>query len=199
MDMKNIFNDLLNRNYEPNHSQYVIPNIPTILKYSNNLNHITEIGTHVGCSLLCFLNNQTLPQTIECYDLNFTNQANKIKDLSKKTKIKFNKCDIVNLKKIDITNLLFIDDWHCYAQLSFELKTFSKFVTDYILIHDTICYGYQDEKNLWNNKKVYITEKKGLIPAIFDFLNQSKEWFIEHKDENYCGLIVLKRKKIKLA
>ena len=197
MNIKSIFNDLLNGNYNPTHSQYIIPNIPTILKYSNNLNHITEFGTFIGCSLLCFLNNHLPPQTIECYDLNFTNEANEIKNLSNK-KIKFTKCDIVNLKKINTTNLLFIDDWHTYNQLYFELKTFSKFVINYILIHDTVSYGYKNEKNIWNNEEFNITKKKGLMPAIFDFLNQNKEWFIEHEDKKYCGLIVLKRKKIKL-
>ena len=198
MNIKSILNDFLNGNFKATDMRYIIPNIPTILKYSNNLNHITEFGTYLGCSLLCFLNNEVPPQIIECYDLNFTNKANKIKNLSKKTKIKFTECDIINLKKINTTNLLFIDDWHNYNQLSIELKIFSKFVTDYILIHDTISYGYKNEQNIWNNEEFNITKKKGLMPAIFDFLNQNKEWFIEHEDKKYCGLIVLKRKKIKL-
>ena len=198
MELHHIFKDLLNKNYEPNHSKYILPNIPTILKYSNKLKHITEIGTFVGSSLLCFLNNKETPEIIECYDLNFTNQACIIKNLSKKTKIKFHKCDIKKLKKINKTNLLFIDDWHTYEQLSFELKTFSKFVTNYILIHDIISYGYHDEVNLWGNNKICISKKTGLMPAIFDFLKKNKEWTIEYEDKNYCGLIVLKNKKIKL-
>jgi hypothetical protein len=58
--------------------------------------------------------------------------------------------------EIERTDMLFIDTWHKYGQLSEELRMHSPNVDKYIVLHDTTSYEYRDEPD-WG---VYIDSQR---------------------------------------
>ena len=105
-------------------------------------------------------------------------------------------CDLINC------DLLFIDTWHVYGQLKRELARWHSSVSKYIIMHDTTV----DE---WNGETIRaglnaelqsatfgipVDEiKKGLWPAISEFLVEHPEWKIFERYTNNNGLTILKR------
>jgi hypothetical protein len=99
--------------------------------------------------------------------------------------------------EIEETDLLMIDTLHIYAQLTFELEKFSPKVLKYIIMHDTSYpFEYQDERpNTGINYPFHIDRnKRGLWPAIVDFLVRHPEWSLHERFSNNYGLTVLKRR-----
>jgi hypothetical protein len=102
---------------------------------------------------------------------------------------------------IDPVDLLYIDTYHTYRHLTYELEKFSPVVRSYILIHDTsLPWGYMDE-----NQQAPIQEiesrypphinrtKRGLWPAIVDFLGHHSEWQFAERQTEGAGYTILKR------
>jgi hypothetical protein len=65
------------------------------------------------------------------------------------------------------------------------------------VFHDTTTYGRSDEPTDWQTPEIMENykeeEKKGLMPAIEEFLNENKEWYIYRQYTNNNGLTILKR------
>lgn len=108
---------------------------------------------------------------------------------------------LLNLdENFDIT---FIDTWHIYGQLKRELDKFSKITNKYIIMHDTTVdeiYG-ETIRCGWNAEKQSIESgfsveeiKKGLWPAIEEFLQNNPEWYIKERYTNNNGLTILAKK-----
>lgn len=95
-------------------------------------------------------------------------------------------------------DLLMIDTLHTYCHLTDELERFSSSIHKYIVIHDTSePWGLRDDTDYggdyseyppWINRK-----KRGLWPAVTDFLKNHPEWVLEHRYTNNHGLTILKR------
>jgi cephalosporin hydroxylase len=101
------------------------------------------------------------------------------------------------------TDLLFIDTWHVYGQLKRELARWHSSVNKYIIMHDTTVDEWYGEtiRIGWNAEQqskqygIAVDEiKKGLWPAIEEFLTSHPEWVIEKRLRNNNGLTILKRK-----
>jgi hypothetical protein len=98
------------------------------------------------------------------------------------------------------TDVVLIDTWHPYSQLKAELVRWSPYVKDYILLHDTVTYGFADELEGGHggkpiNEQLYskdISNKFGLWPAVEEFLISNNEWSIHQKRTNNNGFTVLK-------
>jgi hypothetical protein len=99
---------------------------------------------------------------------------------------------------IDETDLLMIDTLHTYVHLTYELEKFSPKIRKYIIMHDTSditeyrdCPSYQGDHSEYplNIRRT----KKGLWPAVIDFLEQHPEWSICQRYTNNYGLTILKR------
>jgi len=101
------------------------------------------------------------------------------------------------------TDMLFIDTWHVYAHLKCELAHWHAHVRKYILMHDTtvdevhgesIRAGYdtaaQSRESGYPEEEI----RKGLGPAIAEFLEAHPEWTIEQKYTHNNGLTILARK-----
>lgn len=135
-----------------------------------------------------------------CYlgiNSSFHEQLDLAKEVAKENGIDFTFWRI-NDKYIEIesTDLLFIDQFHTYCHLTYELETFSRKVHKYICIPYLNTWGYQDENTYTGNYAEYPSSydkmKRGLIPAITDFLSRHPEWnLIEYHNHN--GLAVLIR------
>jgi hypothetical protein len=88
--------------------------------------------------------------------------------------------------KIEIpeTDLLFIDTLHTYEQLTQELTLHGNKAKKYLIFHDTHTFGMVGEIGI---------DKRGLMPAIIEFVIANPHWgFYIHKTNNN-GLTVLKR------
>lgn len=170
--------------------------LPTLKKYSEECEHITEMGVDKVVSTYGFLMGK--PKTMVSYDINpienFGVDRNDLKELAKKNGIDFTFI-VADTTKINIneTDLLFIDTEHNYLQLKKELELHSDKVKKYLIFHDTVTYGYSDSNYYNYDIDLGISEKKGLMPAIEEFLNDNTCWVIHERFENCNGLLILKK------
>jgi hypothetical protein len=101
--------------------------------------------------------------------------------------------------EIEPTELLFIDSLHTYCHLSYELEKFSPYVSKYIAMHDTSApWGNMDDDAYQGDYSEYPSHydrnKKGLWPAVEDFLAKHPEWILFERHLNNHGFTILKRK-----
>jgi cephalosporin hydroxylase len=98
---------------------------------------------------------------------------------------------------IPYTDLLFIDSFHTYCHLTYELETFSPYVSKYIAMHDTSApWGNVDEPYHGDYSEYpdsYNRDKRGLWPAVEDFLKSHPEWVLHKRLLNNHGFTILKR------
>jgi hypothetical protein len=121
------------------------------------------------------------------------------KQLAENHGISFTFCQ-ANDMNIDIepAELLFIDTLHTYCHLTYELEKFSPKISKYIAMHDTSSpWGTRDEDSYRGNFSEYPSEynrvKRGLWPAVEDFLLRHPEWALYDRSFNNHGFTILKR------
>lgn len=88
--------------------------------------------------------------------------------------------------EIEPVDMLFIDTLHTFDQLTKELERHHENVKKYIVMHDTITFGFRDEIETTSTNN-------GLVPALQNFLNNHPEWVVAQVFENNNGLTILKR------
>lgn len=173
--------------------------IPTILKYGQECDHITEMGVRWVVSTWVWLG--CAPKKLISYDLfNPSHWGADIKPIEETAKaygleFEFREADILKIE-IDETDLLFIDTWHAYDQLKEELKLHSNKVRKYICFHDTTSFEFKDEplhhENSWGKQ----TSGKGIWPAIEEFLEENKNnWILKERFTNNNGFTIIERIK----
>ncbi len=108
------------------------------------------------------------------------------------------KLDINSMK--ENYDLIFIDTSHSYGKLKRELEKFSTLTNKYIVIYGTTIDKWTSE---YIRKKVNIKEqlkettfpideiKKGLYPAIQEFIDNNPNWTISTHDNKKGGLTIL--------
>jgi len=174
--------------------------IVTLVEYASTCDHITEMGVRGVVSTWAFLAG--FPKKLISYDIQdpsyWGSDIKKVYDTAKYNNVEyhFNKANVLDVE-IEETDLLFIDTWHTYDQLSSELELHSHKVNKYIIIHDTTSFEYNDEstasENRWTNSRSGLS---GLWPAIRQFLEEKeKYWALHERFTNNNGLTILKRKK----
>jgi hypothetical protein len=96
---------------------------------------------------------------------------------------------------LDNCELLFIDTWHDYLQLKKELYRHHRKVQKYIILHDTVSFGFVNEGSGEPGGDTHdnINLPTGLIPAVEEFLDSNKDWIIWERKVNNNGLTVLKK------
>lgn len=153
--------------------------------------HVTEFG--VGNTTWAFLEAGTAE--VHTYDIEEKECLTKLV----KAGVRFH-CENVLTANIDRTDLLFIDTYGCYSQLSQELHRHAKNVSKYIVIHDTVSWGHRDETGGWVPRSVAVnyvkSAKDGLIPAIHDFIKGQNDWIVDRHLTNNNGLTVLSKRKV---
>lgn len=100
--------------------------------------------------------------------------------------------------EIPETELLFIDSLHTYCHLSYELEKFAPSVSKYIAMHDTSApWGDADDSDYKGDYTEYPAkynrQKRGLWPAVVDFLASHPEWRLQERRLNNHGFTILKR------
>lgn len=98
---------------------------------------------------------------------------------------------------------LFIDSLHTYCHLTYELEKFSPFAKKYICLHDTsFPWGNTDEpySGDFSEYPEWIDKtKRGLWPAVQDFLKRHPEWKLYERKTNNSGFTTLTREKIEIG
>ncbi|HSX12958.1 MAG TPA: hypothetical protein VLE96_00845 [Chlamydiales bacterium] len=179
--------------------------LPALRRIASECDSVVELGVRnvvsswgliLGLSENCSLHRSFLgvdlgyPQP-HVYDL--------VKELTEANGIAFDFWQ-ANDMDIDIepVDFLFIDTLHTYAHLSYELEKFSSKARKYIGMHDTSqTFEYRDCLSYEGNKSEYPVfidrNKKGLWPAVQDFLSRHPEWTLHERYENNNGLTILRR------
>lgn len=95
-------------------------------------------------------------------------------------------------------DMYFIDSLHTYCHLTYELEKFSPYIKKYITMHDTSePWGDIDDNTYHGDYSEYPAHidrtKRGLWPAVEDFLKNHPEWELLERRLNCHGFTVLRR------
>jgi len=101
------------------------------------------------------------------------------------------------------SDLLFIDTWHVYAQIKRELTLHSNGTKKFIIMHDTTIDEWEGQsvRNNWDTRnQARVTGfpepeiRKGIWPAIQEFLDHHPEWQLLQRWKKNNGLTVLSKR-----
>lgn len=173
--------------------------LPTLKKYAEECEHITEMGVRWVVSTYAFANAK--PKHFISIDIRHPSEPewnsvwssgkrlNDIQNYCSNNNIdyKFILADTTKLE-IEQTDLLFIDTLHTYNQLKQELELHGNKATKYLIFHDTTNFRHRNEDD-----SPEIDGKKGIYPAIEEFLIKNTHWSIHEEYTNCNGLMILKR------
>ena len=161
--------------------------LPTLKQYASECDVVMELGVRTGNSTFALLSG--LPKKMRSFDIGPF--CNKIicKDLAEANGIdwQFIQENVLTTDKIEECDLLFIDTLHSYFQLKKELELHGNKSRKYIVLHDTFTFGKRDEFTPAGQPNL------GLLPAIFEFLDNNKHWAVHKIYDNNNGLMILKR------
>lgn len=152
--------------------------LPILHDLATQCDHITELGTGFGNSTAAFLAAQ--PKTLLSYDLRFLDSALILKELKGATDFRLIQADVLQIE-LEPTDLLFIDTYHTYVQLSQELRLHASKARKFIAFHDTEVFGKTSEDGT----------RPGLIAAVKEFLHNNPHWQLKSHSFIHNGLTVL--------
>lgn len=174
--------------------------MPTLRNLANQCRHVTEFGTRYGISTVALICGQ--PDKVVSYDINsgfFEPYKSEVEALAQTAGVNFQfvEGDVLGVD-IEETDLLFIDTYHTYNQLTKELNKHNSKVKKYIVLHDTVTYGTRDEKPYqYGVVSEQLTglqrSREGLWMALEDFLEANTDWKVKEHYENNNGLTILER------
>lgn len=162
--------------------------LPILYEAAQDCDHVTEMGVRTGASTRAFL--YANPQKYIAYDFNIDPKVEEMFSYCKSQgkDYEYVQADVLKIK-IEKTDLLFIDTYHCYEQLTQELKLHSSKVEKYIIFHDTYTYGRKGE----NLKFQSFSGTKGIMYAIEEHLEKNSNWKIVHDVDYNNGLLIIQR------
>lgn len=186
-------------NHHKDTSSDINEHLPTFYEYALKCDHVTEMGTRSVVSAWAFM--LANPKKLVCYDIERHKNIDELESLAKEYSInlEFIEADVLKTE-IEETDLLFIDTFHTYEQLTRELALHSHKAKKYLAFHDTTSFGFRDEADYHCISDVVknIEEKKhtGLVPAIDEFMKSELGscWEVEKIFMNNNGVTILKRK-----
>lgn len=183
--------------------------IETLYEYAKKCDSILELGVRSCVSSWAFVkglrDNDFEKKRLLCNDIKYHSNIDGLKRIAVETGVGFGfveKNDLLMDLRGEEFDLTFIDTWHVYGQLIRELNKFAGSTRKYIIMHDTEIDRVHGEsvRCNWNTSQqardTNIPEaeiRKGLEPAITEFLEGHPEWVIEIVKINNNGLTVLAR------
>jgi beta-1,4-mannosyl-glycoprotein beta-1,4-N-acetylglucosaminyltransferase len=175
--------DVLEREYQfaCSNKTDINEHLPILKELAGTCTSVTEMGTRDGQSTRAFLVTDV---KLTAYDLELDETVGNLFTIAKLQgkDVNYYQADVLKLD-IEPVDLLFIDTWHTYDQLSQELKLHGNKAQKYLAFHDTHTYGVSGEGG----------GGQGLLPAIIEFLIANPHWrFKMHRTQNN-GLTVLER------
>jgi hypothetical protein len=184
-----------------NHSSDINEHLETIKNFASECEHITEMGVRSVVSTWAFL--AAKPKRLVSMDIvQCPVQDAAIAANNEGIDFEFIVADTSNPQlDIEPTDLLFIDTWHVYDQLKIEFKLHSNKVKKYIILHDTTTFGEVGESgsDLIINPvtgQMEMIRKRGLWPAVEEFLAENTNWTLKERFTHNNGLTILQRSDI---
>lgn len=182
--------------------------LPTLYKYAMESSVVLELGVRNCVSTwalaLGLVRNNNVSKKLIVNDI-LECDIGKFEKIIKKTDIELEKYwqNDLTLNLNEKVDLLFIDTWHIYGQLRRELEKFHSIVNKHIILHDTTTFGTRPEparhaiiKHSMETFNITKDEiKKGIQPAIDEFLTKHSEWKVKEVFTNNNGLTILERKE----
>lgn len=178
--------------------------LPTLYRYAFESDHVTEAGVRDVVSTFALMMGR--PRRLVSIDIVHPNDVrggtNECKNGGDELSLAYEYAkhhgidfefvlgDTLEME-IEMTDMLFIDTLHRYAQLRTELEKHHDKVRKYIVLHDTQSFGMKDEGDEMPDPRK--GEKQGLLRAILDFLEEHCEWVVHEEYFNNNGLIILKK------
>lgn len=181
--------------------------LPTLRKYAARCRVVAELGVRSCVSSWSFLKGLTYQK--ECQpkmigvDLEWHDNIKQVQKAAEENGIeyRFIRGDSakVDLPKVD---LLFIDTWHVYGHLKRELAKHHAQVRSYIILHDTTVDAELGESlrermdiERQARESGYPIEeiKRGLWPAVTEFLMEHPEWHLLKRYTHNNGLTILEK------
>ncbi len=175
--------------------------LPVLRQYASKVRHVVELGVRDAVSTWGLLAG--LPASMTSIDIRTSARVGEVIEVARGEGIdyRFQEADslVVEIPECD---LLFIDTLHTRYQLFQELKRHSTRVSRYILLHDTVSYGQQDEVVYAHAsaesraRSGAPDERQGLVTALCDFfvsVADGANWRIVQQFPNNNGLSVLAR------
>jgi len=182
--------------------------IPVLKKLASECSSVAEIGIRTVVStwgvLLGLAESSSQSKSYLGIDLDCPplEKLYLAKHLAKENGINFQFWQIndmaINIDDINPVDMLFIDSLHTYCHLTYELEKFSPKVRKYITLHDTSYpWGNIDDRTYSGDYSEYPQNidrtKKGLWPAVEDFLKRHSEWILVERRLNNHGFTILAR------
>lgn len=170
----------------------------TLVKYGSECKHITEMGVRAISTTYAFMKAE--PKEIISYDLEspdyYGGSLEEGMEVAQSVGIdwKFIQKDVLKVN-IEPTELLFIDTFHAYDQLTQELSLHSDKVSKYIILHDTTSFENFDEPITSLNSLGKPTTGFGLWRAVEEFLEGNSNWELVERFTHNNGLTILGRVK----
>lgn len=166
--------------------------IKTLLLYSGQSKSVIEFGVRGIVSTWALLGGR--PETMNSYDIVHPSQRganiDEVYDTAREIGVKYEFiCGDILKVEIPESELLFIDTMHCYNQLKQELERHHTKISKYIIFHDTVSFGNNDEFG-----KEAGCDGQGLLLAINEFIAAHNNWYILEHFQNNNGLMILKNK-----
>lgn len=156
--------------------------IVAIYGYAAKSKRIVEFGVDDCTSTWILLTGK--PEWLKSYDIVRKPEVNEVEAVSKGEGLNF---EFINKSSLEVEipecDLLFIDSFHSYDQLTRELQLHAFKVSKWIILHDTTVFGSIDQTNTG----------RGLWPAVEEFLAANKEWSIKERYTHCYGLTILER------
>lgn len=171
--------------------------LPTLTRYASLCDRVTEMGVRWCTSTWALLAGR--PRTMVSYDVRECPETTKVAAEARRYGVRFSFVMADDLQvEIEETDLLFIDTLHTYYQLTSELNMHSGKVRRFIIVHDTVSFGEEDERPLWAPSPQQDLGRQGLMTAVLDFLESERGscWEIGERFLNNNGLVVLRRKSM---
>jgi hypothetical protein len=168
--------------------------LPTLARYAAGCEHVTEMGVRAVVSTWAFL--QARPKKlvsidIHAADITYAQWLAAMNDIE----LEFRLADTADESfEIEETDLLFIDTWHIYEQLKRELDLHAERARRWIILHDTTTFGERGEGFTYACATRPARRRRGLWPAVEEFLLQNRQWQLWEKYANNNGLTVLARR-----
>ncbi len=189
-------------------SSDIVDHIPVLRQLSQECSSVVEIGVRSMVSTWgIFQGLSESAASTRSYlgiDLVYppTNTFNTAQRLAEANGISFQFWQIndmtINVADMGSIDMLFIDSLHTYCHLTYELEKFCPIVRKYITLHDTSePWGNGDDNTYFGDYSEYPAEydrcKRGLWPAVVDFLARHPEWILQERRLNCHGFTILKR------
>lgn len=194
--------------FHVNNVSDIYEHLPTLSKYASECDSVVEFGVRSGVATTAFIHGLSKRANTKYYgvDVEHCQISQYFSKLAPAVGVQYtftqNNSILYDIPE-DI-DLLFIDSWHVYGHLKRELAKHHSKVRKYIIMHDTTVDEWDGEsiRSGWNTAKQaqqtgYPEDeiRKGLWPAITEFLEANPEWELRERFTNNCGLTVLQRRE----